>query len=230
MREDWAVLLRQTEAYYTTRVQEHGTTARGVDWNSSESQALRFQQLLRIVDDRSHSFTINDLGCGYGALVDYLQTHDYPFSAYVGVDLSADMIDRARMRHSRDLSCSFSRSPKVLLPADYTVASGIFNVKLATPNQEWLAYMLDMIDNMAKNSTRGFAFNVLTQYADVERMRPNLYYADPGFLFDHCQRHYSRQVAILHDYGLYEFTVLVRREGESAWRNSSSSVRETSLD
>ena len=43
-----------------------------------------------------------------------------------------------------------------------------------------------------------------------ERMRPDLYYADPCRLFDHCKRRYSRHVALLHDYGLYEFTILVR--------------------
>ena len=43
-------------------------------------------------------------------------------------------------------------------------------------------------------------------------MRPDLYYADPCFLFDYCQRRYSRWVAVLHDYGLYEFTIVVRKE------------------
>ena len=45
-----------------------------------------------------------------------------------------------------------------------------------------------------------------------DRMRDDLYYADPGFVFDHCKRRYSRHVALLHDYGLWEFTVLVRSE------------------
>jgi hypothetical protein len=42
-------------------------------------------------------------------------------------------------------------------------------------------------------------------------MRANLYYADPLYLFDHCRVHYSKWVALLHDYGLYEFTVVVRK-------------------
>ena len=37
-------------------------------------------------------------------------------------------------------------------------------------------------------------------------MRADLYYADPRAFFDLCKRHYSKQVALLHDYGLYEFT------------------------
>jgi hypothetical protein len=31
-------------------------------------------------------------------------------------------------------------------------------------------------------------------------------------LFDLCKRRYSKHVALYHDYGLYEFTVVVRRE------------------
>ena len=46
----------------------------------------------------------------------------------------------------------------------------------------------------------------------AERMKDYLFYADPGELFDHCKRRYSRWVALLHDYGLYEFTILVRKE------------------
>jgi hypothetical protein len=42
-------------------------------------------------------------------------------------------------------------------------------------------------------------------------MRDDLYYADPCELFDHCKRQHSRNVALLHDYTLYEFTILVRR-------------------
>jgi hypothetical protein len=58
---------------------------------------------------------------------------------------------------------------------------------------------------------KGFAFNALTSYSDPERMKNTLYYADPCRLFDLCKREFSRDVALLHDYGLYEFTILVRK-------------------
>jgi hypothetical protein len=56
----------------------------------------------------------------------------------------------------------------------------------------------------------GMAFNMLTAYADRERMRTDLYYADPHKYFDLCRERYSRNVALLHDYDLYEFTIGVR--------------------
>jgi hypothetical protein len=90
-------------------------------------------------------------------------------------------------------------------------ASGIFNVKLDAPSDRWHAYIIETIDHMASLSRRGFAFNLLTAYADEDRKRPDLYYGDPGFFFDHCARRYARLgTALLQDYGLFEFTMIVR--------------------
>ena len=36
-------LREQASRYYTSKVAEHGATARGVDWNSEDSQRLRFE-------------------------------------------------------------------------------------------------------------------------------------------------------------------------------------------
>jgi SAM-dependent methyltransferase len=212
VKQEWQQVLRQTEAYYTQKVLEHGDTAQGVDWNSTASQQLRFTQLLRLVEGEPGLFSINDFGCGYGALVEYLQAHGYAFT-YHGFDLSTEMVKRARERYGGLTHCHFSTSVEALSAADYTVASGIFNVKLDTNDAAWKEYMLATIDQVAALSTRGFAFNVLTKYSDPPRMRPHLYYADPCILFDHCQRRYSRWVALLHDYRLYEFTLLVKKEG-----------------
>jgi putative ABC transport system permease protein len=77
---------------------------------------------------------------------------------------------------------------------------------------DWRAYVNETIDRLAELSLRGFAFNCLTSYADADRMRPDLFYADPCELFDRCKRRYARNVALMHDYDLYEFTILVRKK------------------
>jgi hypothetical protein len=91
------------------------------------------------------------------------------------------------------------------------VASGIFNVKLDTPEETWREYVLETLERLSRLASRGFAFNVLSLYSDPERRRPDLFYADPLFLFDHCKTRFAREVALLHDYPLYEFTLLVRK-------------------
>ena len=64
-------LLSEVAQSYTDKLTEHGVTPRGVDWNGIDSQTLRFRQLCEIIDTAGH-FSINDLGCGYGALYEFL--------------------------------------------------------------------------------------------------------------------------------------------------------------
>jgi hypothetical protein len=119
-------------------------------------------------------------------------------------------VDAARRRCAGDARARFVDSRAGLEPAEFTVASGIFNVRLRATDEEWLAYMLDTIRDLAALSRRGFGFNALTSYSDREKQRADLYYADPRVLFDFCKRECSSRVALLHDYPLYEFTILVR--------------------
>jgi SAM-dependent methyltransferase len=202
-------ILDNVRRYYSEKVRTHGATALGVDWNSPGSQRLRFVQLLKLVES-NHSFTVNDYGCGYGALADYLREEGYSFR-YRGFDISPQMIAEAKELHAATEQVAFVGEERALTEADYTVASGIFNVKLQAPTAEWKAYVLDTLGAINELSRKGFAFNVLTKYSDAEFMRPDLYYADPLFYFDYCKTKFSRFVSLIHDYPLYEFTVLVRK-------------------
>jgi len=203
-------ILSDVADYYSSKLSEHGESARGVDWNSEESQTLRFEQLCKIINT-STPFSINDLGCGYGAFYDFL-AQQYKSFSYSGIDVSEDMIRAAERRyHNRNQVC-FVRSSKPEQVADYNVASGIFNVRLTQSDDEWWSYFEATLEALDRTSRIGFAFNCLTSYSDAHKMRDYLYYANPCVVFDHCKRRYSRNVALLHDYGLYEFTILVRKQ------------------
>ena len=196
--------------YYSAKLAEHGETARGVDWDGVESQVRRFKQLSKIID-QPIGFSLNDLGCGYGALFEYLIVHCQDFT-YNGYDISSDMIRAAQGRYADSRNACFAIATEPHEIADYGIASGIFNVRLGRSDVEWQSYLEATIDALDRTSRRGFAFNCLTCYSDAEKMRAYLYYADPCILFDLCKRRYSRHVALLHDYGLYEFTILVRKQ------------------
>jgi hypothetical protein len=121
------------------------------------------------------------------------------------------MIEYASAAASPWPSVRFSASAEELQSQDFAVASGIFNVKLAVERDRWQDYVIDVIEELDALSRTGFAFNMLTAHSDPDRMRDDLYYGNPAFYFDHCIR-FSRNVALLHDYGLYEFTILVRKD------------------
>jgi SAM-dependent methyltransferase len=194
--------------YYTGKLRQHGPTHRGADWNSVQSQELRFAQLLRVCEGEPR-VAVNDYGCGYGALVDYLVAVGRPFE-YGGYDASAEMVEAARARHAGTPGCEFSSTRADLAPRAYTIASGIFNVKFETSRDAWWSYVSGVLDDIAAASVKGFAFNLLTSYSDPDRRRDDLFYAEPEAVFGHCMKRFSRGVALSHDYPLYEFTVLVR--------------------
>ena len=203
-------LLSNVAAYYAEKLSQYGVSPKGVDWNTEEGQVLRFKQLCKIID-HPDMFSINDLGCGYGSLFDYLVAHYTDFQ-YTGLDVCESMITKAQARLA-----SYPQTKKLLCanqpdqPADYSVASGIFNVKLGHSETEWQAYFYHTLHILHQSSLKGFSFNCLTSYSDQDRMTEKLFYPNPGVLFDYCKTHFSRNVALLHDYDLYEFTILVRK-------------------
>lgn len=209
MQENQNNLLLEVADYYSNKFEQHGESPLGVDWNSKKSQELRFEQLCKIISQKT-SFSLNDLGCGYGALYDYI-VNRYSNFDYRGIDLSQGMIQSAEKRFQDVVNTKFIVSNRPDSIADYGLASGIFNVRLKCSNSEWRDYIEDTIDILDRTSRFGFSFNCLTSYSDKEKMHDYLYYADPCSLFDLCKRRYSRNIALLHDYDLYEFSILVKK-------------------
>lgn len=202
-------IISSVSEYYTRTLDEYGLTPRGVDWNNEHGQLLRFEQLSKIIYP-FEQFSVNDIGCGYGAYNLFLSTR-YENYDYYGYDISEKMIDAAKEKNYALHSCKFevSNTPKAV--CDYSIASGIFNIKLATPNERWLGYIKEVIMDLNEKSSRGFSFNCLTSYSHPEKMKDHLYYANPLDIFDFCKRFCSINVALLHDYDLYEFTILVKK-------------------
>jgi SAM-dependent methyltransferase len=201
-------LIELARQYYAAKIHQFGPTHLGADWNSTDSQELRFAQLLKVCEGET-DFELNDLGCGYAALCDYLN-RVYPRAIYKGYDICSEMIQAAKERlHALSEARLFEGNQMTV--ADYTVASGVLHVKQTASDNEWLNYICATIDQMDKASRKGFALNLLTKYSDVDKMRPDLYYADPCYFFDYLKQNYAFNVALLHDYGLWEFTLIAKK-------------------
>lgn len=200
----------QAKNYFEERLTAHGATAQGVDWNSETAQELRFSQLIKVIP-AAQPFSLLDYGCGYGALAGYLLRLGYSMDKYVGFDVLDSMVGKARDVYQAFPQCVFTSNITDLAPVDYSIASGIFNLKLETSFDDWTEYVVSELHKINDLSRKGFSFNMLTKYSDAQYMRPHLYYADPCYMFDYCKRHFSRNVALLHDYEVYDFTIIVRK-------------------
>lgn len=196
--------------YYDRNLSQHGVTAQGVGWKNQEAQTVRFEELLKVIYSNDN-FSLNDLGCGTGDLLPFLKSR-FSSVQYKGYDVMQEMISQAKGRFPSEAS-SFTiiKESSEIHTADYTVASGIFNLKFDVTEQSWKDYILSTLHTMDENSEKGFSFNALTSYSDAEYMKPELYYADPRWLFDYCKRNFAKNVALLHDYSMYDFTILVKK-------------------
>jgi cyclopropane fatty-acyl-phospholipid synthase-like methyltransferase len=202
-------IIEEVSTYYSNKIKDNGQTAKGVDWNSIESQELRFEQLSKLFQNENNQIKILDYGCGFGAYYHYLEKKQLHFK-YSGFDVSSEMIKNAKSYlKDKDVSLSTELDEKNIY--DYIVASGLFNVKQSCSNTDWYRYILETLKHINMLSEKGFAFNILTKYSDKEYMKDYLYYADPLVLFDYCKLYFSKNVSLLHDYDLYEFTILVKK-------------------
>ena len=202
-------ILKGVEEYYSGKIKLHGDTAQGVDWNSTDSQYLRFDQLRKLFD-LENDFSLLDYGCGSGEFVTYFDKLNLNQNfKYIGFDVSDPMLSIAKKKERGNVLFINSLLDK---KNDYTIASGLFNVKLnLASDDQWFDYIIETINEFNSISDKGFAFNALTKYSDKEYMKDYLYYSDPLILFDYCKRNFSKNVALLHDYNLFEFTIIVRK-------------------
>ena len=203
---------KKLNEYFSEKLTAFGATPKGVDYNGPEAQERRFEQLVRVIDP-SQPFTVIDYGSGYGAMFDFLQKKGWQFE-YYGIDLIEEMVSAGRKAHQEFPNAHFTTQESEVPLADYLLAGAIFNIKLDASYEDWQDFVVTTLRHMNALCSRGFSFNMLTRYSDADRMaqRPDLFYGDPLFFFDLCKREFSRNVALLHDYGLYDFTILVRKD------------------
>src|SRR5713101_7211720 len=201
------------EAYYGARVAKYGATPLGVDWSCQATQNLRFVQLLKICDF-SAPFALNDVGCGYGALAAFIaMRHPTSKVDYLGVDLSRAMISRARRRFSSsDRRFVIGKaSPRV---ADYSVASGIMNVNVVCSQAIWEDFVATTLRDMRSTSRRGFSVNFVTETTEAKTSAgssvASLYRTSPRPWVRYCEHDLGCSVETIDNYGMKEFTLLVR--------------------
>jgi SAM-dependent methyltransferase len=213
MSDELSRVRTKLNQYFSEKLEQFGATAKGVDYSGELAQRARFAELAKIITNPAERFSVLDYGCGYGALFDFLNAYGWQFD-YYGVDLIDEMVVAAKEAHRQFPDVTLTTDEKEIPIVDYLMAGSIFNNKLDVPAADWCGFVVKSLHHMNGLCLKGFSFNMLSAYSDQDRMeqRPDLFFGDPLFFFDLCKRSFSRNVALLHDYGLYDFTILVRKD------------------
>ena len=187
--------------WYDRTLLAFGTSPQGVGWSTEKDQRIRFEQLTKLIE--KEEYICNDLGCGYGALLNFLKEVGKEPIAYYGYDLSRYMVQNARSIVSKN-TVSIFEGTRLETLADYTFASGTFNIKLNAHRGEWEWHIAESIQDMAEHSMLGFGVNFLTKSEDSR-----LYVASANEWSDFCSIY--GKVTCLMDYIDGDVTILVKK-------------------
>ncbi len=197
---------------YGRRMNQCGATAKGVFWRDEKWQTLRFERLCGIfepADLGNGGITINDLGCGYGALFEYIA--DWPLmtgSQYFGYDITQEMIAAGRDRIT-DPRAKFIRHMQATQQADYSIASGTYNMHGNADEKAWMTYVETSLKQLWAKTDKALAFNMLRE--DETEQYDGLYYIDPEYMRRFCQKHLSENVEMFNERPMPDVTFFVRR-------------------
>lgn len=195
--------------YYSDRLGRFGPTPLGVGWTCLPTQELRFVQLAKLFGGDG-TFSLNDIGCGYGALLAYLRKrHRSARVDYLGLDLSQAMVDEAQRKWKKAAGARFAVSADSYRVADYCVASGIFNVRLAHDRTMWERFVSQTIAQMYGRCRHGAAVNFLAEDAGLDDVAEH--YRCTPHTWTAFARTLGASVELRDGYGMPEFTLLLRR-------------------
>lgn len=202
--------------YYEGLLDKHGDNYKTLDWNSPESQKLRFKifKEIFVYGKKASGVSMLDVGCGFGDLYGFFKQDGLLKRNrinYTGYDISPKLLEVARKKYPgekfelKDI-LEDRHAPKF----DYILCSGVFNIR-TLEEEDHLSFVKEMLFRMYDLATYGVAVNFLSEgalpTADAEDLNSGRYYFfKPDEIVRFC-RHVSSQFILRHDYHLGDFTV-----------------------
>ncbi|EQB39150.1 hypothetical protein M947_08295 [Sulfurimonas hongkongensis] len=141
------------ERFYTSAIELHGVSAKGVNWNSSDSQNLRFKIILELLPSNLDGFSLADAGCGFGDFYLYAKKEGRLPKKYIAIDSIKEMVKITKER--TQTKAILADICKDSLPsASYYICSGAMNTLELFETHLF-------IQNCYASSEIGFIFNIL---------------------------------------------------------------------
>ena len=180
-----------------------------VGWKSAATPRRLFAAVSELYAHERGTFSVYDVGCGLGALADFLSER-FPLASYSGCDISPASIARAqRLRPGLDLEVrDIVTAPPA--PRDYVVAVGAFNHHHDLDPQAWWEVIKGVLRAMMAAARKGIAVTFLSSRVDFEG--PNGRYQDPVETLRFALDELSRTSELRHGWYPYEFSLLSYHE------------------
>ena len=208
---DMPTLLDPVARTFSLGIKAFGQHHKALAWHDAKRMQRRFDIFAGLITDipEDRPISINDHGCGYGAMFDsFKDLKALKRGRYYGYDISPEMIDEARKRHP-DPRTDFIVSHVATKEADYSFVSGTWNMKMWASDADWRDFVYENLRHLWSRTRTALGFNMLS-VANPYR-EDTLYYADPAHMVDFCRRELTAKVRTVDRLEPREFVVFLLR-------------------
>ena len=204
-------LNKKISIIYNKRFSQHQNTPKGVFWNSKLSQDLRLNIILdKIIDNsKSDTFTMADIGCGYGRCFEIIKERNLQNKIkYSGFDINKNFISFCK-NNIKLKQANFYLDISPSQQFDYVVMSGTYNLSPTNNLKLWESYIKKNLKSNWKNVDKGMIFNCLV---DKERKIKNkLYYTEISWIKKFCEENLNKPVFSKHNLLEEDVTVFIEK-------------------
>jgi SAM-dependent methyltransferase len=181
--------------FYENTFLKYGINAKGVHWNSKESQYTRFKVITDLIKNDIENSSIIDVGCGFAEYLNYLYENNLVLKNYLGIDSEEFMINICKRRFTNNhfIKCDILKNK--IQAADYLICSGTLNILKKDS-------FLEAINNCFKVANKGLIFNFLTNKSCHNLSIEEIYI--------HCKQ-LSKKVIISDDYLHNDCTIFIKQ-------------------
>jgi SAM-dependent methyltransferase len=190
---------REIAATFNSRFEAYGPTPEASLWFNKSRQLARFSKLTEAIVSRvsNNEVTIGDVGCGYGAFLDYLAKHNSEIRfKYYGYDI-ADRVIAYCSKNLQTANATFLHRSRPTRKADFHVMSGTYNY---TPNMgvgPWRSYMRDEIKYIFSATNKCIVFNLML--ADKAYIsKSSIFYEEVEHFLSFCRKELGETTILEH--------------------------------
>jgi 2-polyprenyl-3-methyl-5-hydroxy-6-metoxy-1,4-benzoquinol methylase len=207
---------------YALAFEQHGATAKGVDWNDENELLFRYDKMLAVMQKDfavlAEPVSMLDVGCGWGGLLRRARSLGAVLH-YSGIDVVLKMIQHAREEFP---GVTFIHGDVFDLDDkngyDFVICNAILTQKYDISLPEMEKHTKRLVRKMFELCRHGIAFNMMS--TRVNFMVENLYYQNPADLLTWLLAEISPRVRLDHGYSslanekgkFFDFTIYAYKD------------------
>ncbi len=201
-------------SHYESCLKKYGDTHLGVDWPNEEGADIRYKVMLDVIRARQGcKISLLDYGCGASGLYEYICERNIQDIEYSGLDISKKFIQLSKTKYPfiSYYCLDILEESADISEFDYIVMNGVFTEKRELSFDEMFKYFMRVLKKIFCRTRLGLAFNIMSKHVDWER--EDLFHLPYDTLANFLMKEVSRNFIIRNDYGLYEYTTYVYKDG-----------------